>query len=90
MTEFEPRVWLSLSCSQCRVGFALFSFLKGLRMQADKSDLTNLPQVEAVLPNECGFVEDGAALVRSLSREEIHDALRQIAGSLDRLALSTP
>jgi hypothetical protein len=90
MTDFEPRVWLSLSCSQGRVGIALFSFHKRFQMQVAKSDLTNLPDVEAVLRNECGFVEDGAAFMRSSSREEIHDGLRQIASSLARLALSTP
>jgi hypothetical protein len=89
MTESEPYVSLSFSCSKGRVTFVLFSSQKGFQIQVDKSDLTNLPQVETVLRTDCGFNESGDDLARSSSREEIHDVLRQMAGSLSKLSPSS-
>ena len=82
MTEFEPRLRLSFICSKGRVSFALFSLHKGFRIQVNKSDLTSLPHVESALRNECGFADDGAALLRSSSREDIHELLRKIGTAL--------
>ena len=35
--------------------------------------------------NECGFADEGAALMRSSSREDIHGGLRKIATTLGSL-----
>ncbi len=89
MTEFEPAVRLSFTCSMGRVSFALFSFQKGFRFRVKKTELVNLPHVEAALKNGCGFSENAEELARSSSREEVHDVLRQIASSLARLPVPT-
>lgn len=82
LTEFEPCVLLSFDWSKVQISFVLFSTKKRFRIQVDKSALTSHLQVETALQTECGFNEDGDVLARSASREEIHDVLRQMAGSL--------
>lgn len=60
--EFEPCLWLSFSCGNSRVNFELFSAQKGFRVQAIKTELAKLPEVEVALRNECDFIEDGELL----------------------------
>jgi hypothetical protein len=89
MKDIEPCVLLSFDYSEECVIFRLLSLHKGFRIQVYKSRLTDLPQVEAALRNECEFAEEGAALARHASRKEVHDVLQQIASRLARLLVPT-
>ena len=89
MTELEPALCLSFICGKGCVSFVLFSFHKEFRYRVNKTQLANLPHVEAALKNGCGFSENAEELTRSSSREEVHGVLRQIASSLARLPVPT-
>jgi hypothetical protein len=67
------------------VNFALYSCDNGFCFHLIKAELTKLLGSEAVLKNQCGFTENGEALARARSRDEIHAVLRQIAVSLESL-----
>jgi hypothetical protein len=82
MTEFEPHIPLRFDYNDSRVDFVLFSAGKGFRIHVAKAQLAELPEVDALLRNECGFSDDGDNLAKSSSRAEIHKVLRQLATAL--------
>ena len=82
---YELYIPLELQGSQWLVIFVVFSSMGRFWIRVRKSYLAQLMQVETILTINFGFHAIGDALVCFVARDEIHYALRKLAGSLGKL-----
>ena len=90
MSYDEPSVRLSLKRSGRHVGFDLVSRSGRFQIQVKRASLTSDPELDACLRNQANFAESGDVLMLVSSRDEIHEKLQQLAGSLAALPAATP
>lgn len=85
MTEMEPYVHLVFERSNRRVNLCIESSKGQFRIYTRTSGLIEVPDVETALCGEAAFLKGDDNLVRLVPREDVHQALQQIAASLAKL-----
>jgi hypothetical protein len=86
LSEREPHLLLTFDRFGHRVNFLVESAKGQFRVHIRCAELAQLPEVESALCGEATFVKEGETLMRLIPRSDIHEVLRQVAGSLARLA----